>query len=400
MFQYSIYYICCMASVSECHESEYGSPPAVAAQAPGRFHLLGEHAWFAGGSALSMAINSTLSVAISPRSDASHRIYFATTGEHKKVSPSNVAFRREDRWVNSLKAVISALAEYGENVPGLNITIQTDIPLNAGLGNPNAMKSALAIALRTFLHKGKKRKISDNTLISLLESANRSYLKIHPHRADLFCAFHARQGSFIKTDLRGGTCEHVAFPSKHYSILLVDTKVPRLSTREEFNERVQECIDAYNLVRGKRDMPADFSSIEESFLAEMPGISESVRREAIFVLNESNRAEGAAQALKAKDYAAFSKAVVHSHEDLRDRFEISCPELDWVVKRALEFSAPETPDLVCSRLTGRGFGGCAYAILPTENVEAFKARLGEYERIFGFTPVLYHVQPSGAASLL
>ena len=389
-----------MASVFECHESEYGSPPEIAAQAPGRFHLLGEHTWFAGGSVLSMAIDSRLSVAISPRSDAGHRIFFATTGEHKKVSPANVSFRREDRWVNSLKAVISAFAEDGENVPGLNITIQTDIPLNAGLGNPNAMKSALAAALRALLYEGKKRKISDNTLISLLEAANRRYLNIHPHRADLFCAFHARQGSLIKTDLRGGMCEQVAFPSKKYSILLVDTKVPRLSAREEFNERVQECMDAYSQVRNMKDAPPDFSSITEGIIAEMPGISESVRREAIFVLNESNRAEGAVQFLKAKDYAAFSKAVVRSHEDLRDRLEISCPELDWVVKRSLEFSSPESPDLVCSRLTGRGFGGCAYVILPAGSVDAFKARLGEYERIFGFTPVVYHVNPSSAAALL
>ena len=389
-----------MASISECHESEYECPPAVIAQAPGRFHLLGEHTWFAGGITLSMAINSTLSVAISPRSDAAHRIYFATTGEHKKVSPSNVTFRREDRWVNSLKAVISAFAEDGASVPGLNITIQTDIPLNAGLGNPNAMKTALAIALRALLYDGKKRKISDNSLISLLEAANRRYLSVHPHRADLFCAFHAKQGNFIMTDLRGGTCEHVAFPSKKHSILLVDTKVPRALAREEFNERVQECIDAYNQVRNKKDAPPNFSSINESFIAEMPGISESVRREAIFVLNESNRAESAAQFLRAKDYAAFSKAVIRSHEDLRDKFEISCPELDWVAKRALEFFVPENPDLVCARLTGRGFGGCAYVILPTENVEAFNARLGEYERIFGFTPVVYHVRPSGGAALL
>ena len=389
-----------MASISECHESEYECPPAAVAQAPGRFHILGEHTWFAGGFALSMAIDSRLSVAISPRPDSSHRIFFDTTGEHKKVSPANVSFRREDRWVNSLKAVISAFAELGESVPGLNITIQTDIPLNAGLGNPNAMKAALAIALRALLYEGKKRKISDNTLISLLEAANRRYLNIHPHRADLFCAFHARQGNFIKTDLRGGMCEYVAFPSKRYSIFLVDTKVPRLLAREEFNERVQECMGAYSQVRNMKDAPSDFSSINESFLAEMPGISESVRREAIFVLNESNRAESAAQFLKAKDYAAFSKSVVRSHEDLRDRFEISCPELDWIVKRTLEFSVPETPDLVCARLTGRGFGGCAYVILPTENVEPFKARLGEYERIFGFTPVVYHVNPSGAAALL
>ncbi len=389
-----------MFSIAECHKSEYGCLPDAAASVPGRFHLLGEHTWFAGGSVLSMSIDSRLSISISPRQDSSYRVYFATTGERKKISPANLNYRKEDRWVNSLKAVISAFIEYGENVPGLNIAIQSEIPVDAGLGVPNAMKAGLALVLRKFLYEGKKRKISDRTLISLLETANTSFLNIHPHRADLFCVFHAKQGNCIKTNINDGTYEYAAFPANRYSVVLVDTKVPRLLAREEFNERIQECIEAYNLVRSSKDTPADFSSMDESILAEMPGIAESVRRRALFILNESRRAGSSVQLLKTKDYTSFSKAVIHSHEGLRDRFEISCPELDWIVKRALEFSVPEKQELLCARMTGRGFGGCAYAILPSESLDAFISKLDNYERIFGFTPVHYPVHPSGAAVIL
>ena len=389
-----------MVSIGECHKSEYGCLPEAAASVPGRFHLLGEHIWFAGGATLSMAIDHRLSISISPRQDLGLRVYFATTGERKKVSPANLKYRREDRWVNSLKAVISAFVEHGENVPGLNISIQSEIPLNAGLGNSNAMKAGLALALGKLLSQGKKRKLSDKALISILEAANTKFLETHVHLADIFCAFHAKAGNCIKTNLGTRTFEYAAFPEKRYSVILVDTKVPRLSTQEGLASRVRECMNAYNLLRGSKDAPPDFSSMDDGLLAEMPGISESVRRRATFILNEAQRVESAVQFLKANDFTAFSKAVIHSHEGLRDRFEISCPELDWIVKRALEFAAPEKPDLACARMTGRGFGGCAYAILPSDSADAFVSRLGEYERIFGFTPAHYLARSSGAAVIL
>ncbi len=391
-----------MDSIGECHESEYGCQPEAAASAPGRFHLLGEHTWFAGGLALSMAIDLRLSIAISPRQDSGYRVYFATTGERKKISPSNLKYRREDRWVNSLKSVITAFIAGGEKVPGLNISIQSEIPLNTGLGVPNAMKVGLALALRKLLQDGKRKKISDNALISLIETANERFLSIHPHREDLFCAFYAKKGSCIKTDLSAGTFEYAAMPEKSHSVILVDTKVPRVSSREELGARIEECSRAYNLVLGSKEGSSELfplSSINESLFEELSGISQSTRRMLAFIINEAQRVESALQFLRAEDFAAFSKAVIHSHEGLRDGFEISCPELDWIVKRALEFADPEKPDLVCARMTGRGFGGCAYAILPSEHCNTFIAKLGEYERIFDFTPLHYIVKPSGAATV-
>lgn len=389
-----------MERIGECHKAEYGCEPAAAASVPGRFHLLGEHTWFAGGNTLSMAIDFRLFISISPREDAGYRIYSVKTGERKKISPSNLKYRKEDRWVNSLKAVISSFMEAGEDVPGLNITILSDIPPDSGFGNPNAMKVGLALVLRRFLYSGRRGKMQDKTLISIIERANTCFLNTHSHRADIFCALYARKGYCIKTDYRGNSFELSSFPAKGYSVVLVDSKVPRIFAREELDLRIKECIRAYEIVRASKDVPADFSSMDEATLNEIPGIPESVRRRAAFILNEAARVDDAVRLLKKKDYAGFSKAVIRSHEGLRDYFEISCPEIDWIVKRVQEFIVPEKPALVCSRLTGRGFGGCAYAVMKSDDFPAFVSKLEDYERIFGFKPSFYTVTPSSAAVIL
>ena len=74
---------------------------------------------------------------------------------------------------------------------------------------------------------------------------------------------------------------------------------------------------------------------------------------------------------------------------------MSCPEVDWLVKRAAELEG-----VAGSRMTGLGFGGCAYTIIRRELVEEYKKRLEDYERIFGFRLEVYEVKLSSGAKIV
>ena len=63
----------------------------------------------------------------------------------------------------------------------------------------------------------------------------------------------------------------------------------------------------------------------------------------------------------------------------RDLLEISCPELDWLVKRA-----NETNGIFGSRMIGNGFGGCTINLINVNNIPLYDEHLEEYDRIFGF----------------
>ncbi|MDR0590023.1 MAG: galactokinase, partial [Spirochaetaceae bacterium] len=70
-------------------------------------------------------------------------------------------------------------------------------------------------------------------------------------------------------------------------------------------------------------------------------------------------------------------------------------EIDWLVKRAQEIDG-----VMGSRMTGQGFGGCTYTILKEEAIAEYQRRLEDYERIFGFHPLLYNVRPAAAVRIL
>lgn len=50
--------------------------------------------------------------------------------------------------------------------------------------------------------------------------------------------------------------------------------------------------------------------------------------------------------------------MVASHNSLRDDFEVSCAELDQLVKLAMEVKG-----VYGSRMTGGGFGGCTVTLV-------------------------------------
>jgi len=177
-------------------------------------------------------------------------------------------------------------------------------------------------------------------------------------------------------------------------MVLTDSKVPRLSVEAELEQRTSDCSACLSVLtpRGNRSI----RDIAPRELDELLGIvPERKRRRCLHVLEEVRRVSEAEDALARQDYAGFARIVNKSHASLRSLYEISCPEIDWLAKRALELDG-----VLCSRLVGQGFGGSTLTILSNEVKEAYRHRLEEYERIFGFRPVVYEVSPGSGLRIL
>ena len=101
------------------------------------------------------------------------------------------------------------------------------------------------------------------------------------------------------------------------------------------------------------------------------------------------------EALARQDAPAFGRIFNKSHASLRNHYEISCPEVDWLVKRSLEIDG-----ILCSRMTGPGFGGCIFSVMRSDALDEYKKRLEEYERIFGFKAQIYETALTGGMKII
>jgi galactokinase len=385
-----------MLDIGPIHRTEYElgedrSEPVCIAEAPGRIHYMGEHGESGAGLFLSSAIDRTIRVSVSIRRDNSLRFFAADIGERKRTTLVNLKYKREDRWANYIKLAIHIFAELGYPVKGLNFTVSGDIPQQIGLASSTAIEVAAAMALKGYF----KAPIQENELIRRLGKAQADFFGKESGSVDYLIAFSARKNHFLVVDEATLEVKRIKSPFSRYRFLLMDSRVPRLGVEEELQQRRFDTRKGLEILSRKRQGASFREFASGDLLDSMGSLPEEIRRRSLHVVEEIRRIGEMAEALKKAEYEEISKLVYHSHESLRDLYEVSCPEIDWLVKRA-----QETEGVLASRMTGLGFGGCTYTILRENAKEKYRRRLEDYERIFGFRPLVHEIRLAAGARVV
>jgi galactokinase len=385
-----------MPEVGQIHRNEYElasdrSIPVIIGEAPGRIHFLGQDNEPEDGLFLSAAIDRYIKLAISPRKDNSFRFYAFDLAERKRSTIANMKYKKEDRWANYLKSVISIFIKMGIPMRGMNISFCGDIPQQTALASSTAIETAAAVALRGLLHV----QLSDLELAEKLYHGHNGFFSNKAHFSDYLTLLLARKDHFLLVDAAKAEVKKIKAPLSRFNIMIVDSRVPRLGIESELESRRRDALKGRKLLSRLKD-GAGFRDLASADLLEVLGdFPEVIRRRSIHMVEEIQRVYDAYDALERKDLASLSKIIFHSHESLRDYYETSCPEVDWLVKRAQELEG-----VAGARMTGHGFGGCTYIIIRRELAGEYKRRLEDYERIFGFRPVIYDIKISGVARVV
>jgi galactokinase len=88
--------------------------------------------------------------------------------------------------------------------------------------------------------------------------------------------------------------------------------------------------------------------------------------------------------------------MVQSHNSLRDDYEVSVPELDFLVEEAMKFKG-----VYGSRMTGAGFGGCTVSLVQPRAVENFTRTIEQaYQQKFKAQPSIFATTATAGASVL
>jgi galactokinase len=385
-----------MLDIGPLHRTEYDldedrSEPVVIAEAPGRIHYLGEHGEPKAGLFLSSAIDRHIRVAVSLRKDNSLRFYAADFGERKRTTLANLKYKREDRWANYIKVAIHLFAEMGYPVKGLNFTLTGDIPQQVGLASSSAIEVAATVALKGFL----KATISEKELLNRLVASQMVFFGKNTNPVDYHIILSAKKDGFFVIDEVSMGIKKIKSPLSKYKFLIMDSRVPRMGVDEELQQRRQDIKKGLELLSQRRQ-GISFRNFAAADLVESMGdLPEEIRRRCMHIVQELERVADAEEALKKADLPSLSKIFFHSHESLRDLYEVSCPEIDWLVKRAQEIDG-----VLGSRMTGQGFGGCTYTVLDDKAISEYRRRLDDYERIFGFHPMTYEMKLAGGARIV
>jgi galactokinase len=385
-----------MMDIGPIHRKEYEldagrSEPVVIAEAPGRIHYLGEHGEPKAGLYLSSAIDRYIRVAVSMRKDNSLRFFASDLGERKRTTLVNLKYKKEDRWANHIKVAIHIFAELGYPVKGLNFTIAGDIPQQIGLASSSALEVAAAVALKGFF----KAPVNEKDLLNRLVISKNLFFGRSFSPVDYLVVLQAKKDQFLLVDEASMEVKRIKSPLSKYKLLIMDSRVPRMGVEDELKQRAGDLKKGLELLSRKKQGVSFKDYVTEDLVESMGNLPEEIRRRSMHVVQELLRVNEAGEALKKGDFSSLSKIFYHSHESLRDLYEVSCPEIDWLVKRAQELEGA-----LGSRMTGQGFGGCTYTFIKESAITDYKKKLEDYERIFGFHPVIYQIRLATGARIV
>ncbi len=386
----------------KAHFQEYQENATSIAMANGRFHLLGEHCWFCKDKTLSMTVNLPVYVAVSRREDSSVKFYFKQLDERKRANLASLKNKKEDKWANAVKSIIYGFTSGGFMVSGVNVTVYSETLPSAGCGITTAIKIASAYVIR----KEFDLNCSDEQLLQVIERGNKLFLGTDNHIADNYAAIYSKEKNVILTDHTTGKWELIPFDFKDKVILLTDAKVPRVELWNEETVRQPENVLLLGELKERKTNVYGGWHYEENpneVNEVLSVVNEEMRRRLLCVMKEHGFILEAQKSLAAGEFGGFARAVNHSHINLRDLYEISCPEIDWILKRLQEIN-PNVEDgrnpVSCGRISGKGFGRVAYTILNRSDEEEFRQKLAEYERIFGFKATCKEVKPAEGVSIV
>ena len=369
-----------MSDVRAQFRSFFGAEPLVV-RSPGRVNLIGEHTDYNEGFVLPATIDRAITLAVAPNGRRRYRLLAVDLDETHESEPAAL-LPSERGWPNYLLGVVAQIRARGLEVPGFDCAFGGDIPLGAGMSSSAAIAAGIAFALNESFALGLDR----IALARIAQGAEHEFAGVRCGIMDQFVNLFGAAGHALKLDCRSLAYELVPFAFADVRIVLCDTGVKHALASSEYNLRRRQCeagVAALQRVdpriRSLRDVDAELLAAQRDWLDPL------VFRRCRFVLDENARLQAGCGNLKRGDLAAFGECMGGSHAGLRDDYEVSCPELDALVK-----IAQPLPGVLGARMMGGGFGGCTINLVRTEAVESFadtiqddyRHRCGRETRVF------------------
>jgi galactokinase len=349
-------------------------------RAPGRVNLIGEHTDYNLGLVLPMAIQLECVVAAASSEDDVLRVYsdrLARGAQWRVEDIPNLAPQGE--WSDRVAGIAWELARRGVAIAAQHVLICSTVPLGGGLSSSAALGVAMTLAL------GGPRDPLE--LAQVARAAEMDFVGVPCGIMDQFVAAHGRAGAAILLDCRSLDWRAVKLPEE-IAIVAANSMVRHELSDSAYRRRVEECAEAARLlgVASLRDATLDR-------LSELNGVA---LKRARHVLTENARVETFAAAAERGDLEGMGRALIESHRSLRDDYEVSCAELDFLVETALEI-----PGVLGARMTGGGFGGSTVNLVRRDAVDTLEAALlSKYAAAFGRTPEFHVCIASAGASRL
>jgi galactokinase len=187
-------------NISQEFLKTYGRMPRWIVAAPGRVNLIGEHIDYNDGYVLPMAIDR-YAVMAADRSEGGKnmiQICDASGSEPTFINLSAPILPSLPKWGNYSRGVIAGYLAQGMNPGGLDVLLQSNVPLGSGLSS----SAALEVCTATLIEAATGKKMAQIEKALLCQRAEHNFANVPCGIMDQFISVMGRQDHLMLIDCR------------------------------------------------------------------------------------------------------------------------------------------------------------------------------------------------------
>jgi galactokinase len=358
--------------------------------APGRVNLIGEHTDYNDGFVMPMAIEKEITMLAQLRPDKKIKFYSLDYDQLVEYELDNLEYDQKNVWANYLMGVVDEIQKLGKKLQGFNLMFTGNVPQGSGLSSSAALEVVTAMTICD-LHK---IKIDGVEMALLAQRAENNFVGVQCGIMDQYISRLGKKDHALLIDCRSNDYQLVPFKNDDYQIVICNSKVERGLVDSEYNQRRKECNQAVEFFADKEDekitalRDVELKTVEK-YKEELP---KNVYKRAHHVVSENERVLASQKALESDEMQKFGELMYASHRSLSEDYEVSCKELDILVKIAAE------ENITGARMTGAGFGGCTVNLVKKDLTEQFIKTIKEkYKKKTGIDAEVYISNPAAGA---
>lgn len=374
------------ASLLPHYTAHFHKAPGVRLQSPGRINLIGEHTDYNLGWVFPAAIDKHLYFAMGLNEQADEvRFHAIDVQEQTTFDIRSTVVTETASWAKYLQAVVIELNQRGYTVQGINGVFGGDIPMGSGLSSSAALCCGFIYGISLLQNMPVPKRE-----IALIAQAAEHRIGLNCGLMDQYAVLFGKKDTAICLDCKSLEFEQIPLETGEYSLVLINSNIKHeLAAGSGYNDRRQSCENVVATLRQKYPAIQSLRDVTFNMLEAFHDQFDAVDlRRATYILHENERVLQTKAALQAGAVKQVGHILFQAHEDMRTEYEITVPELDFLVELAHAES-----DILGARMVGGGFGGCTLNLIKTAGQDIILSRMTTaYQQKTGIQPGIIKVK--------